>query len=398
MRELSGRMGGLSVRLRSYDKVEQRFYDRYLKKSADMELARNLLGEYEEGTLALYNRKFEEELTQLNVELGRYSEELHRLKAKEEALIEESESLSLHSSQCEHELMQLKKEYQSMQEEKERRRGIMRYMELADAEIDNKGLLLAKLGGRLEELEEERAACAEKPFRREYENLSQGRIVELPEAIVEYFKDQGIDVIYGMEWLKKNQRGAEENQRLTERNPFLPYSIILGRDVIRRLGKAEKEIYTSFPIPIVVREELDKALEVSENGSVHFFVMFNQHLLHPEDLTKLLEEKQQQIKLWQERAERKRREIQEYQSYWNVVERQSYSEDLLKENQRQVKLCEEKHTKLSDAYVLCGQKRKKNQLEHEKETGGGKRSTTDSAETAGGIWRAYVCLRELSGR
>ncbi len=372
LRELSGRMGGLSVRLRSYDKVEQRFYDRYLKKSADMELARNLLGEYEEGTLALYNRKFEEELTQLNVELGRYSEELHRLKAKEEALIEESESLSLHSSQCEHELMQLKKEYQSMQEEKERRRGIMRYMELADAEIDNKGLLLAKLGGRLEELEEERAACAEKQkaFRREYENLSQGRIVELPEAIVEYFKDQGIDVIYGMEWLKKNQRGAEENQRLTERNPFLPYSIILGRDVIRRLGKAEKEIYTSFPIPIVVREELDKALEVSENGvlsfgSVHFFVMFNQHLLHPEDLTKLLEEKQQQIKLWQERAERKRREIQEYQSYWNVVERQSYSEDLLKENQRQVKLCEEKHTKLSDAYVLCGQKRKKNQLEQE---------------------------------
>ena len=139
LRELSGRMGGLSVRLRSYDKVEQRFYDRYLKKSADMELARNLLGEYEEGTLALYNRKFEEELTQLNVELGRYSEELHRLKAEEEALIEESESLSLHSSQCEHELMQLKKEYQSMQEEKERRRGILRYMELADAEIDNKG-------------------------------------------------------------------------------------------------------------------------------------------------------------------------------------------------------------------------------------------------------------------
>ncbi len=370
--EISGRLGGLLAQIRSYDKVEQRFYERFLKKRADVELARNLLGEYEEGTLALYKKKFQEELTQLSVELGKCSEQIHALKSKEEALIEEGERLSLDSSKCEQELAQLKREYQSMQEEKERRRSIMRYMELAEEELDHKELLLARLDGRMEELAEERTACIEKQraFQKEYENLSQGRIVELPENMAEYLKEHGIDLIYGMEWLKKNQRSAEENQRLTEENPFLPYSIILGRDVVKRLREAKKEIYTSFPIPIVVREELDKALAMAEGGilsfgSIHFFVMFNKHLLHPEALAKLLKEKQQEIKLWKEQAERKKKEIQEYQSYRNCIERQIYSEALLKENQRKTQLCIERHAKLSDTYVLCRQEKKKNHIEQE---------------------------------
>ena len=96
-----------------------------------------------------------------------------------------------------------------------------------------------------------------------------------------------------MEWLSKNGRTAEENAELVKKNPFIPYSILMERSFLERFQKNGEELYTSFPIPIIVKEELEQEQEHVDSrfaayGNVHFYVMFNTHLLDREELEKIL--------------------------------------------------------------------------------------------------------------
>lgn len=366
-RELSGKIGGLVARIGEYDRAEQKFTGRY-----KTELVRNILGEYEEGVLALCEKKFQEELVGLQTEMVRLSEQLLSLKKEEDRLNAESEELKVEGEKCRGRLAELDRACQSMEKERERRKSIMRYVEAPEKELDDKELLLCRLDNRIEGLEEERAECQEKQrqLAKEHESLSQGRIVELPENIAEYFEEQGIEYIYGMEWLKKNGRDTAKNQKLTEENPLLPYSIIVAGSSLKKLSVTEREIYTSFPIPIIVREQLEEKLELSENGllsfgAVSFFVMFNRHLLNPEELAALLREKKQQEELWQEREEIKKKEIQEYRGYRNETESQTYTESLLKENTKQAEECRKRRESLLKAYDDCGENKKKNRQDQE---------------------------------
>lgn len=91
----------------------------------------------------------------------------------------------------------------------------------------------------------------------------------------------------------KNGRTAEENAELVKKNPFIPYSILMERSVLERFQKNGEELYTSFPIPIIVKEELEQEQEHVDSrfaayGNVHFYVMFNTHLLDREELEKIL--------------------------------------------------------------------------------------------------------------
>lgn len=56
--------------------------------------------------------------------------------------------------------------------------------------------------------------------KKEYKNLKQGIIMELPEKMQAFFEEQNIEIISGISWLKKNGRTVKENQKLVKNNPF----------------------------------------------------------------------------------------------------------------------------------------------------------------------------------
>lgn len=62
------------------------------------------------------------------------------------------------------------------------------------------------------------------------------------------FEEQSIEFIYGMKWLKNNDKMVKQNQKLIEQNPFLSYAIIIEWQGTQKLQSREKEIYTNFPI------------------------------------------------------------------------------------------------------------------------------------------------------
>ena len=53
----------------------------------------------------------------------------------------------------------------------------------------------------------------------------------------------------------------EENQMLVRKNPFLPYALILTRQEIEKLGRNDRNVCTSFPVPIVEREKIEEFQE-----------------------------------------------------------------------------------------------------------------------------------------
>ena len=86
--------------------------------------------------------------------------------------------------------------------------------------------------------------------------------MELPENLREEFEKFDIPVIYGMEWLKKNGFGEEKNKRIVRKNPFLPYSLILTQQELKKLS--EKKGETWF---LLVRMNISRKIWLSRKSN-----------------------------------------------------------------------------------------------------------------------------------
>ena len=160
-------------------------------------------------------------------------------------------------------------------------------------------------------------------------------------SVKEYLEQNGIDIIYGMEWLTKNGRSVEENRKLTEQNPFLPYAVIMEQGAYEKFEKLDKENYTKFPVPIIKKDELEKLSgstvnHITSMEHIRFYIFFNHHLLDRSELEKMLEEIKSRIETLQKSIDEKEKELDTYRNYKNCIEYQSYSEELYQQTEREL--------------------------------------------------------------
>ena len=98
---------------------------------------------------------------------------------------------------------------------------------------------------------------------------------------------------------------SEENKKLVDSHPFLPYALLLSRQDLEKLSRHAGEVYTSFPVPILLREQLSEREEAPSPPvvclpQVSFYMLFNQNLLNETKLQQLVQEKERQIEKVQE--------------------------------------------------------------------------------------------------
>ena len=368
VKEISVEIGALQQALKDYGIVEGRFNTKYKEN-----FARNILGEYETAMLELAKKKFQDETLETSNAFSRCAEKQITLKKEAERLNQQREEIQVSYVRCEHEMKTLDVLLDQMQEEKIRRQTMMKYVEAPDSELDEKILLAERFERKISELVQTQDEWKQKKseFAKEYENLKQGKVVELSEAVIAFFEEQNISFLYGMEWLKKNGRSVKENQQLTEQNPFLPYSIILSQKDIEKLQQVGNEIYTNFPIPIVAREDLETALPEQENclisfGKIHFFVMFNTLFLNPDELERMLQEKLAKIEEIKDKIAIKSNELKEYREYLGEINRQTFTLEKIEKTKKQIAKKQEEQKQLQEEEADCRQKKKQNQ-EAEKE-------------------------------
>lgn len=198
----------------------------------------------------------------------------------------------------------------------------MKYVGMEESKIDQKVQILDHLDGKIRELDTARNGLLQKIAEQDkhFRQLKEGKTSELPANIRAYMEQNGIDLVYGMEWLARNERTVQENTELVKKNPFLPYAVLMERDVFERFRKNEEELYTSFPIPIMIKEELESAEttgneKIATFGNVHFYVVFNTHLLDPDELEEILKEIRQSMDLLRKFVEEKEADLRTYRDY-----------------------------------------------------------------------------------
>ena len=338
LREEASRQGALRSRVESYDRQEEQYNRIYGEQ-----LARSILGEYEPGTLDIRRERAQKELEECVRGRQRMKKQQEtgtdRLKGLERSL--QSLNAELVRKEAQREQQEAQKE--SYDRELRERRIVLQYLGLPEEAcfqteeiLQASGRKLKELDGLLQNLRQE-----EGRLKKEHRQLTEGRTLELPEALESELAELGVPVVYGMEWLRKNGYTEEQNRRLVHSHPFLPYALMLSRKELDRLRKQKGKIFTSFPVPIVVREELEEGTARESGGvlnlsGVHFYLLFNENLLNEEKLRLLVEEKEQEIRKIQEAVGRRKREYDESYERQEKVRNQSVSRERYEENGRRL--------------------------------------------------------------
>lgn len=329
-----------NTNINAFTQKEVRFNKRYGES-----LARNILGEYEPGALQILSQIYEKELDELSKTRISCRRELeYNIEEKKGAdrRLEDFKQKLAENKQQQQELSRICEGYER---ELNERKTIMRYLELDESQSFETEMIISASSRKLKELQQARRRLEqeEEQQQREYERLTQGKVLELPKEFEAMLDKLGIRCVYGMEWLRKNGRNSEENKELVKRHQFLPYSLILTsrelKTLTEHMGKAdEKDVYTSFPVPIMLREQLkdvgaDEEDNILELGSIRFYVYFNSNLLDEEALRKMTEEKERQLIKLKAAIAQKQEEYQGYFERQEKIRNQKVTKEAYADNQ-----------------------------------------------------------------
>lgn len=341
------------TRIKIFDAEETKFNRRY-----EANLARNILGEYEAGSLEVVLRTYEREQEQKSRERTAAGRELEISREKKRGFVRGIEEKKGKLSNWRNVLSTEQKKKQELVEEIIRRKTILRYLELPETDIFEIEKIRSASARKMAEIERAQKGLEQELHeqQKEYIRLTQGRVLELPPEFQEMLEHLGIHYVYGMEWLKKNGNTAGENKKLVEQNPFLPYALILSKIEMEKLLTQGEKVCTSIPIPLIVREELaekkkDASSHVIAASGIHFYVLFNENLLDEENLRRMALEKENRIQRLTESISRKKQEYDEYFARQECMNNQKLSRDVYLENENMLAEAKEHITQLESETV-----------------------------------------------
>lgn len=321
--------GSFRSLVRGYDNIEIKYNSNYKEN-----LSRNILGVYEAGMLDIKQEMYDKEQKksiQENKEQKEKSEntteEIHRT---ERAIEEKREKYFQKDS----DIKQAEKEKKGYEQELEERKDILKYLELPEEKLFAREEILHKAKIKMQELSSRRRTLEKKEdaLQKEYKLLVSGRVMELSDNLKEEFEKLDVPVVYGMEWLKKNGFTEKKNKEIVSQNPFLPYALILTRQELKKLAERNGETYTSFPVPIIEREnlesiKLDRTQSFVKMQDIHFYILFNENLLDEEKMEIMIEQKQKDIADIRETMQICKNEYEDYFHRFDVIKRQAVTKE-----------------------------------------------------------------------
>ncbi len=321
--------GSFRSLVRGYDNIEIKYNSNYKEN-----LSRNILGVYEAGMLdikqEMYDKEQKKSIQENKEQKEKFentTEEIHRT---ERAIEEKREKYFQKDS----DIKQAEKEKKGYEQELEERKDILKYLELPEEKLFAREEILHKAKIKMQELSSRRRTLEKKEdaLQKEYKLLVSGRVMELPDNLKEEFEKLDVPVVYGMEWLKKNGFTEKKNKEIVSQNPFLPYALILTRQELKKLAERNGETYTSFPVPIIEREnlesiKLDRTQSFVKMQDIHFYILFNENLLGEEKMEIMIEQKQKDIADIRETMQICKNEYEDYFHRFDVIKRQAVTKE-----------------------------------------------------------------------
>lgn len=328
------KIAACKTRLEGFEQKEIEFNRNYQET-----FTRNILGDYEPGMLEIKKKEYEKQFLEQIREHKSHNLMQIELQEKKKTQERNREDKLDEKRKSESELLMLQKQGEEYENQIKERQKIMRYLEIEDGLLWQKEKLLEIIDHKLSQIDLSRGKLEqeEREFQKEWKKLTSGEVLELPQDFQEMLLELELHPVYGMNWLEKNGYSLEENQRLVRTQPFLPYSLILPGTEIKKLQMYGREIYTSYPIPLIARETLEDVLmektsSVLNLSGISFYLWFNEKLLDEEALRVLIREKEEQIKKKQEQIRIRKQEYQDYSNKRSVLENHTITKEKLDKN------------------------------------------------------------------
>lgn len=356
--ELIERIAECRTRIRDFDRKEDIFNRNYQEQ-----LTRNIIGDYEPGVLEIKKEQYEKQLTELIRSCSQHKKQQEEAEENKRAAERSVEDKQSERNNQNFKLQLLQRETEELEQEVRERLTIMKYLDMEETQIWNKARLLEAADRKISESDRKRKELEkeENVLQQEWKKLTSGEILELPQDFKDMLSELELHPVYGMNWLDKNGYSEEQNKKLIRKQPFLPYSLILTKQEMKKLEMHGKEIYTSFPIPIIPREALEDTLVEEETGILHlrgisFYLWFNEKLLDEDALQVLIRQKETELKQKQVQITLRKQEYQEYLAKKTILVSQFVTKEALESHRTGEKEAEEKIAALEEA--INGEKEK----------------------------------------
>lgn len=290
---LTGEKSSLKTKIEAYNKGENGFTQKY-----NIMLKRNIMGEYDQSLLESYEKGYEERLNKTDREYSDMLKEFEDVSAELPQKRKGLEDEKIKKMQLESQLKDSRKDLDAMEKSIEEIGKILLYSSIEEDRIFDKEYVLKQLTRKIESLKADRDTLAKEldSLEKEKRMYETGRNIKLSREVEERLGALNINIIFGLEWLRKQNLTQSKKEELVENNPFLPYSLIMSKSNLDKLKVEEAGVFTSFPLPIIEQERLEDNLEVvvSNNiytlGNINFFISFNEGILNEQELKRLIDD------------------------------------------------------------------------------------------------------------
>lgn len=319
---LQQKQGAAQAQLKGFEVKEKQYNTKYTAN-----LSRNIVGYYEENFLYHQQSLIKEmqgtlqrDAIHLKNQFQEHTEALKGQSAKER----EIEALCIRTAQV---LKQQETILRELEEEKVARQEIIKYVGLEKDDLFDEPKIVESFKKYIQDLmqkELEIQLLYEKE-KEAYEALKSGKVLKLPLALEEAIEALGINLMYGMEWLKKNGYLEVRNKEIVQANPFIPYALIMTQREIATLRQSKLGLYTKTPIPIIKREDLEaieetvETKQVYEFEKVNFLVSFNEGLINEAALEQLISQQEEKMNALTAQLMKRKEEITFYEEQKNKV-------------------------------------------------------------------------------
>lgn len=340
-------------RLLAFDRKEEVFNRDYKEH-----FVRNIVGTYEPGLLSIRKEQYEREQEELQRSCIQHKRQQEETEEKEKALQRNLQDKNSEKTQKEYELRKLEEQKEEYSIQIKERQIIMQYLELDDAQLWNEEKMREAADRKIAECDRVRAELEKERnlLEKEWKKLTSGEILELPQDFKELLAQLELHPVYGMNWLDKNGYSVEENTELVRKQPFIPYALILPRQEIRQLELHGQDICTSFPIPIIPREELENVLtkettSLVQLSGISFYLWFNEKLLDEDALRILIRQKEAELSKVQRQLEIKKNEYKDALDRKQTLERQGITKENVDKNRQQIAETEQLITEIDEQII-----------------------------------------------
>lgn len=298
LNSLKKREGRLEADIEHFNKAEEKF-----NNNNNERFQRNIERVYDESKLATFKNDWNNLEIDLIKEERMFSTKLMENEDKKRVVDSQIKTINNDIIKNKSDLKWNKEELIKIEEELQKRREILKYVDLNQKDLFNNEKILRKFDDKITLLIDEQRLIKNNIDKEKSEiyKLETGKVMEISEELQNELIANDIRIVYGMEWLKKNMRSEKENLEIIKNNPLLPYALIMEENDIAKLEQIHLEVYTSTPIVIVRRDRIKQDLAyntsnmVALNG-INFLVSFNKKLLNEQELKNLIEKKKELIR------------------------------------------------------------------------------------------------------